>query len=387
MRKIVLIVVIALIFLLNMKSSLAVDIPQDISKCTPAAFIDPNDPSVMNLVNEIAKYPKTAEYCYQNAYEAYRWVGNDHNIKPITENIPQQTPSETISKKSGDCKAQSVLIASFALAMGCPHDNVRVDYGIRTLIGGHQWAVIFTHKDNLPDKWYLFDTGSVPGVIGADPLPYDKITGVQEWQGCYVAIPCGNNVCEYNENCQNCPQDCGPCTVPNPPSNECTPNSMEGRTCGSGPCQGTQTRTCLNGKWSEFSECSMNGQNCGTISQNCDSFCSENKLCNYPVSSVQCDGICIDGVCKISTGCECYQPTCSLVNGACGYTEPKIPNSESNNIEPSSSTEQPSEPQLSPSEQTQSLITSYVMIFANSVTNIANQIFSFFKQVFNIKII
>jgi hypothetical protein len=77
---------------------------------------------------------------------------------------------------------------------------------------------------------------------------------------CYHAV-CGDGLCQYPELCSGCPQDCGACPLPPPP------------TCGDGSCNGDETCTSCQ------SDC---GRCCRSGTEDCcgDGVCRTPAVCD-----------------------------------------------------------------------------------------------------------
>jgi hypothetical protein len=137
----------------------------------------------------------------------------------------------------------------------------------------------------------------------------------------------------------NCDSDCQcdigtssgePCepeiSYNSPLCGECTPGETEDRNCGSGHCLGTQDRTCdSEGNWGSWSDCSSEGDTCGTKSDDCEDYCSGIELVEYndncleDSTAIFCDKTCnASGICQ-----DCSLPSCpdTVTNcciGLCG---------------------------------------------------------------------
>ncbi len=138
--------------------------------------------------------------------------------------------------------------------------------------------------------------------------------------------PCGNGICDSNENCSTCPQDCqcptgqlcqnGTCQQSNSCGNgiceagrkedcgSCTQDCKcaSGETCNNGKCQ--PTRLCGNNRCD-----SGQGENCSTCVQDCP--CAAGKLCQ--------SGACISGSQCGNKVCEStFGENCSTCPNDCG---------------------------------------------------------------------
>ena len=90
--------------------------------------------------------------------------------------------------------------------------------------------------------------------------------------------------------------------------------------CTQGACGGGRTETnCADGKDNDGdgkTDCAdpdCNGRYCGYTTINCPPYCSGNKRCTYPSSSVTCSKYCSGGTCKVSN-CSCGTATCQRCN-------------------------------------------------------------------------
>ncbi|RKY29744.1 MAG: hypothetical protein DRP74_08285, partial [Candidatus Omnitrophota bacterium] len=99
-------------------------------------------------------------------------------------------------------------------------------------------------------------------------------------------------------------------------SGECNPGDTEERSCGSGECAGTQTRTCQTDHyWGSWGDCSSEGNSCGVCP---DDGCKGINWYDYPNN-----GVCVSGVCNTGTGSgEPCEPTISYNDPRCSDSMP-----------------------------------------------------------------
>lgn len=142
---------------------------------------------------------------------------------------------------------------------------------------------------------------------------------------CDDGNPCTNDACSFNTEVNN---------------TQCvhTANDyQEQQSCGSENCAGTQTRTCSDGQFGQWSDCSSSGQDCGVCgscdtsgtcsydsSQNSD--CSQNDLpllgtCSYDPDSISSTWDYAFGVQSVCTGLnQCSQPQYEQIFHTCNQT-------------------------------------------------------------------
>jgi len=149
MKKTILLL-LSIILFYNLVISL---VSAQVDTCVSAdLYINPNDLKVQEAANQIAIYPKTPEYCWDNAKSAYDWVAKNIVYKP---HDGTQLPSRTIELKSGDCDDQAYLLASLLRALGCPKDRVRVVVGSVWGMSAeiwHAWTEVYASYDK---KYFL----------------------------------------------------------------------------------------------------------------------------------------------------------------------------------------------------------------------------------------
>jgi len=105
---------------------------------------------------------------------------------------------------------------------------------------------------------------------------------------------CGDSICQDDEECSTCPQDCGTC----PP------------VCGDGAC--TSQESCI-----------MCPQDCGQCPASCgDKNCDENETCQVcPQDCGPCPVVCGDATCNGNETCKTCIPDCGPCPPECGDGE------------------------------------------------------------------
>jgi hypothetical protein len=113
----------------------------------------------------------------------------------------------------------------------------------------------------------LFSLLLIPGFINI-------VSGEECLTGCGPTEFCGDQVCNGNENCSTCSQDCGVCPETNPnPNSSCSENQLPSCSCGT--CGGCKTCETCGGNEKE---------DCQKHEEDSDSGCHEEKSgsrCNH----------------------------------------------------------------------------------------------------------
>jgi len=87
------------------------------------------------------------------------------------------------------------------------------------------------------------------------------------WGSCGTCQSCSFWTGCYNDYC------CSGCS-------ECTSGQTQTQTCGTGTCQGTQTRTCSGCKWGSWGACSTDGNSCGNCGYCLSGTCTNQGACS-----------------------------------------------------------------------------------------------------------
>lgn len=113
------------------------------------------------------------------AQKLQRWVAENITYKLDSEEYGKdevwQPPVITISKGTGDCEDQALLLHSLMLNAGIQSTNIRtygglVDDGMGTS-GGHAWTAYNRQYDN---EWVILDTTFYPDLSSITSMPLMK---------------------------------------------------------------------------------------------------------------------------------------------------------------------------------------------------------------------
>jgi len=139
-------------------------------------------------LNNIVKSLKTANMTdNQKALACLKWVIQNIPYKSDTKNYKKPEfwcfPFETLSKGSGDCEDQCLLLANLLIISGVPSWKVRVNCGYvfepasKKQIG-HAYLTFF---DDVNEKWVILDTCFYPNLKRIiDREEYKKETMYQD---------------------------------------------------------------------------------------------------------------------------------------------------------------------------------------------------------------
>lgn len=227
-------------------------------------------------------------------------------------------PNEDCSSCPGDCGQCSP---------NCPHDGMFCWPGNccnkMYLCSGGDSMVMDTPKNSLCYNGLV--------ILKDDPLCYNKqcngdycgdgkCSGNEDCINCphdcgVCPIYCGDGKCNGDENCNSCPQDCGKC-IPQCGDGEC--NGDEN--CRNCPVDcGKCSPECGDGECNGFENCINCPIDCGSCPPICgDNICDSNEDCtNCPQDCGNCPSVCGDGTCDENEDCNSCQADCGQCRVEC----------------------------------------------------------------------
>lgn len=124
----------------------------------PRIFFTPYDSKLTKIAKSLEQGPSDDDKVYQ----AFKWVRKNIKYKYDKDNFGSSEfwsfPFETLSRKTGDCDSQSILLANLCLVMGVPYWKLRLTCG--PVKGGYH--AFLTYYVESEDKWVLMDTTYYP---------------------------------------------------------------------------------------------------------------------------------------------------------------------------------------------------------------------------------
>jgi hypothetical protein len=188
-----------------------------------------------------------------------------------------------------------------------------------------------------PVETGLPDVLPPPGTCG-DHVCNDDETCFTCPEDCGLCPGCGDGRCEGNETCASCAPDCGVCprcgdgvcTAPGETCFSCPEDCGPCARCGDGICQSTETcascpadcgpcAVCGNGKCDPFEDCSNCPTDCGTCTTTtCLDVIRCAVSCSNPIN-LPCITDCLSGACPAALSDATNVITCATTNlSSCG---------------------------------------------------------------------
>ncbi|MCK4364889.1 MAG: transglutaminase domain-containing protein [Thermoplasmatales archaeon] len=143
-------------------------------------YIQPVDNAVQQIVRNNCKHP-LEENLMDNIKILYGWVCDNIDYKSDNDiwrtRDYYQLPSTTISKRSGDCEDQAILLVSLLRVAGISNDSIQVVIGFVSEIIGT--------KKNMGHAWVeIKESTDIQSNLVATP----SSIGIEEWKGKEVVI-------------------------------------------------------------------------------------------------------------------------------------------------------------------------------------------------------